>query len=441
MSASEIASALGQLDAASPLYATQLVDALLPAACQAGASDIHLHPTPQGLSIRWRIDGVLEPVGEFSRGNAADVVTRLKVLAELLTYRADVPQEGRIRAPSPSSTVEMRVSTFPTLHGERAVVRLFAAENRFLFLSDLELPPEVEAALSGLLTETSGSILLTGPAGSGKTTTAYACLREVVRASGSRRSVVTLEDPIEIALPGVSQSQVQPAAGFTLATGLRSLMRQDPEVILVGEIRDAETVETVFQAALTGHLVVSTFHTGSAPEAISRLLDMGIEPYLVTSGIRAVVHQRLVRRLCACATPLPVGECGERSSRGAGVLDSNGGPNALTPAFSQRERETSPAAPLGLPVKNARPAAGCERCRHTGYRGRLALAELLPPLSGDLAQAVLHRQGTAELRRLATLAGMKSIFEQAYGAVNAGQTDPAEVCRVLGFSRENGPPR
>ena len=195
----------------------------------------------------------------------------------------------------------MRVSTFPTLHGERAVVRLFAAEDRYLYLADLGLPAEIETALHRHVHETSGAILLTGPAGSGKTTTAYACLREIVRSSQGRRSIVTLEDPIEMALPGVSQSQVQPAAGFTLATGLRSLMRQDPEVILVGEIRDAETVQTVFQAALTGHLVISTFHAGSAAGAISRLLDMGIEPYLLTSGLRAVLHQRLVRRLCECA--------------------------------------------------------------------------------------------------------------------------------------------
>src|SRR5205085_2690573 len=177
---------------------------------------------------------------------------------------------------------------------------------------------------------TSGALLLTGPAGSGKTTTAYACLRDVVRSSSGQRSVVTLEDPIEVAIEGVSQSQVQPSAGFTLATGLRSLMRQDPEVILVGEIRDTDTIETVFQAALTGHLVISTFHTGSAAGAISRLLDMGIEPYLITSGIRTAIHQRLVRRLCECATG----------------IDEQG--------F------------LGLPVSKAFAAAGWQLCRHSG---------------------------------------------------------------------------
>jgi type II secretory ATPase GspE/PulE/Tfp pilus assembly ATPase PilB-like protein len=394
---SDIATTLKQLDAASPLYATQLAELLLTAARDAGASDVHLLPTPQGLLVQWRIDGVLQLLGEFPRGTAADVVARLKVLAELLTYRADLPQEGRIRKDGTPS-VEMRVSTFPTLHGERAVVRLFAADDRYQHLADLALPAEIETSLAGLLNETSGAILLTGPAGSGKTTTAYACLRDVVRASSGRRSVVTLEDPIEVALPGVSQSQVQPAAGFTLATGLRSLMRQDPEVILVGEIRDTETVETVFQAALTGHLVLSTFHAGSAAGSISRLLDMGLEPYLLTSGIRAVLHQRLVRRLCACSTAI-----------------------------------TDPADLLALPVSHAKKSAGCDQCRHTGYRGRLVLAEQLPPLTADLGQAALRRAELTELARLAKNAGMTTIFERACAAVTSGHTDPAEVRRVLGF--------
>jgi general secretion pathway protein E len=336
----KIAAELAQLDGASPLYATQFVELLLVAARQAGASDVHLHPTSRGL--------------------------------------------------------QMRVSTFPTLHGERAVVRLFAAENRYLHLADLGLPQETEAALSRLTGETSGAVLLTGPAGSGKTTTAYACLREIARNASGQRNVVTLEDPIEVAIDGISQSQVQPAAGFTLATGLRSLMRQDPEVILVGEIRDAETVATVFQAALTGHLVFSTLHAGSAAGALSRLIDMGIEPYLLTSGLRAVLQQRLARKLCECAV------AGDET--------------------------------LGLSVANSRKAAGCDLCRRTGYRGRLVLAEMLPPIAAELAAAVKDRRDAAELSRQAIASGMTSILERACAAVEAGQTDPAEVRRVLGFA-------
>jgi type II secretory ATPase GspE/PulE/Tfp pilus assembly ATPase PilB-like protein len=263
------------------------------------------------------------------------------------------------------------------------------------------LPGEIEVALNRLTAETSGAVLLTGPAGSGETTTAYACLREIVRASRGQRNIVTLEDPIEVAVAGVSQSQAAPAAGFTLAAGLRSLMRQDPEVILVGEIRDAETVATVFQAALTGHLVFSTLHAGSAAGALSRLIDMGIEPYVLTSGLRAVLHQRLVRQLCQCAV--------------AAV-------------------ET-----LGLPVASARVAAGCDACRRTGYRGRLALAEMLPPLAGDLAAAIKNRRDASELSRMAVASGMTPILARACAAVEQGQTDAAEVRRVFGFAQLAGP--
>jgi general secretion pathway protein E len=409
----DIAAALRQLDAGSPLYATQLVELLLAAAQQAGASDVHVQPTIGGLRVAWRVDGVLATVGEFPRGSAADVVSRLKVLAELLTYRTDVPQEGRIRpADANRDQVEMRVSTFPTLHGERAVVRLFASDSHYLRVADLGLPLEIEVSLTGLLAQTSGAVLLTGPAGSGKTTTAYACLRDIVRSSSSRRSVVTLEDPVEMAIDGVSQSQVQPSAGFTLATGLRSLMRQDPEIILVGEIRDTETVQTVFQAALTGHLVISTFHAGGAAGAISRLLDMGVEPYLITSGLRTVLHQRLLRRLCDCATkiPLPLGEGGERIQTGENLL--------------------------GLHVSRARQALGCDTCRHSGYRGRIAVAEMLPPFVGDLNRAILDRRDAAALAQVAVASGMKTVFQRACAAMEDGLTDPAEVRRVFGFTDE-----
>jgi general secretion pathway protein E len=407
--ATQIAAELAKLDAASPLYASKTVELLLAAAQAAGASDVHLQPTAAGLAIRWRLDGVLQPVGEITRGSASDVVSRLKVLAELPTYRSDVPQEGRIRLEGErrgeerekaDGAMEMRVSTFPTLHGERAVVRVFAGGASYSFVADLGLPTEVEEALTRALVETSGAILLTGPAGSGKTTTAYACLRQIGRQSGHSRNLVTLEDPIEVALAGASQSQVQPAAGFTLATGLRSLMRQDPEVVLVGEVRDRETAETVFQAALTGHLVISTFHAGSAVGALSRLLDMGIEPYLLTSGLRSVVHQRLVRRLCKCAQSSSDGDF------------------------------------LGLRVSTAKKVVGCDRCRQTGYSGRLALAELLPPLAGDLRLAVLERRDTAELASFAVASGMATMFRRACAAVESGQTDPAEVRRVLGFVDE-----
>lgn len=386
---------LTALDATGPDYARQFVDALLNAARSTGVSDVHLQPTPAGLELRWRLDGVLQPVGTFPRGESADVVARLKVLAELLTYRTDVPQEGRLREPGATET---RVSTFPTLHGERAVVRFFASAGRFLVLPDLGLPDDVTAGLQRLLAETSGAFVIAGPAGSGKTTTAYACLREIVGASSGGRCVVSLEDPIEVAVAGVSQSQVHDAAGFTLATGLRSLMRQDPEVIFVGEIRDRATAEIVFQASLTGHLVVTTMHAGSAVGAITRLLDMEIEPYLLRSGLRGVLGQRLVRRLCSCASE--------------GTADD---------------------ARLGLPVARWRQSAGCPSCWGTGYRGRAVLAEFWMPAHNDAAGSVLARGPAGGRETVAAEAGLVTRWERARAAVETGATSPAEVRRVLGF--------
>jgi type II secretory ATPase GspE/PulE/Tfp pilus assembly ATPase PilB-like protein len=390
-------------DPADGQYATELIETLLRVGREAGASDLHLQPTEAGLDLSWRVDGVLHPIGRVSPAASPNVVARLKVIADLLTYRTDLPQEGRVR--SGGGDVETRVSTFPTLHGERAVVRLFAPGGADLsYLSDLGLDDDVESALRRLLNETSGAILVTGPAGSGKTTTAYACLREVVRGSRGGRSIVSLEDPIETAVAGVAQSQVSPAAGFDLATGLRSLMRQDPEVILVGEMRDPQTAEIAFQAALTGQLVVTTFHAGSATEAIGRLLDMGIEPYVLRSGVLAIVAQRLLRRLCRCARPTstPSKSAGDDPSR------------------------------LGLPVDRYAVSVGCDACRGTGFRGRLLVTEILEPGGGDLVRAIRERRDVQTLERCAVAAGMISICVRACEAVEAGRTSPAEVRRVFG---------
>jgi general secretion pathway protein E len=395
--ATELSTKLVELDAGQTAYASRFVDLLLDGAQAVGASDVHLQPTATGLEVCWRLDGVLQKVGVFSPGDTADVVARLKVLAELLTYRTDVPQEGRLR--ERHGTTEIRVSTLPTLHGERAVVRLFAAEDQFLFIDDLGLPAEDVGGLSELLMETSGAIVITGPAGSGKTTLAYACLRELVRRSAGGQSIVSLEDPIEVAVAGVAQSQVHASSGFNLASGLKSLLRQDPEVILVGEIRDRETAEGVFQASLTGHLVVTTFHAGSAAEAISRLGDMQIEPYQLRSGILAIVSQRLVRRLCDCALEI---------------------------ASDERK--------LGLPVALAKEAAGCEFCLETGYVGRLVLAEMLRPEPSRLGREILSLTDSPRLEELAVDSGMTTIWQRGCEAVEIGATSPAEIRRVLGFA-------
>jgi general secretion pathway protein E len=393
----ELAAALKALNPTDAQYATRFVEVLLAEGRRRGASDLHLQPTPDGLEVRFRVDGVLTPVGTFPPGVAANTISRLKVLAELLTYRTDVPQEGRIRATDVD--FEVRVSTFPTLHGERAVVRLFSGKSRFRHLDDLDLPVEVVTRLRRFLGETSGAILITGPAGSGKTTTLYACLNELVDHALVPRSIVTLEDPIEMAIPAVSQSQINEQAGFNLAAALRSVLRQDPEVIMVGEIRDRQTAEAAMQASLTGQLVLSSFHAGSAAAAVRRLLDMGLEPYALRSGLLAILFQRLVRRLCKCARP----------------------------ATGEEEF-------LGLNVQRASIPTGCEACGGTGYAGRTVLAEMLPLEDDTLAQGILSRSELSVLERRAIAAGMVDRWARAVAAVEAGVTSPAEVRRVLGFS-------
>jgi type II secretory ATPase GspE/PulE/Tfp pilus assembly ATPase PilB-like protein len=369
-----------QLDAlmpAGPERATRLVQTILRDAVRRTASDVHLEPTHSSLAVRYRLDGVLHQVAALDRELAPNLVARLKVLAELLTYRVDIPQEGGIREAAGGHGVEMRVSTFPTIHGEKVVVRLFDPTGRLLDLDDLGLAPELLRALTELLRERTGAVLLTGPSGSGKTTTIYACLRHLVRVGGGGRHLVTIEDPVEQVLEGVSQSQARPGTEFDFARGLRSLLRQDPEVIMIGEVRDPETAGIAVEAALTGHLVFSTLHAGSACGVIGRLLDMGVEPYLLTSGLRAILNQRLVRRRCpACA-------------------------------------------------------AGCDRCAGTGYKGRVLLAELLT-LDAPLRQAILARSDTAALEAVACRPGRLTLREAAAGAVADGLTTPAEVERVLG---------
>jgi general secretion pathway protein E len=368
-------------------YAPQIVDAILTESRRHHASDVHLVPGESGLRMQWRIDGVLTTVAIFDSEISAQLIARLKVLAGLLTYRTDVPQEGRIAREK--VTGEVRVATFPTLYGEKAAIRLFADSQQLQRLQELGFSEAVLNPLMDHLRETAGVILLTGPSGSGKTTTAYACLREMLSEHGESRSVVTLEDPIEVAIPGVSQSQIRPGVGFDLATGLRSLMRQDPDVIFVGEIRDPKTAETVFQAALTGHLVLTTFHAGSAIEAVTRLLDMGIEPYLLRSTLRLVACQRLFRKLT-----------------GDAVL-SSAGENSHT--FADKTA-VDPAS----------------------YSGRFPLMEILDPAPAETGRAILDR---ADARRLATVAkeaGMTTLHDYAREAILRKQTTEPEVFRVLG---------
>lgn len=394
----ELIQQIEKLDPAHPNYATELVERVLAASSQARASDAHFQPGPLGLELKFRVDGVLLPVATLPVKLAPNIVARLKVLADLLTYRTDIPQEGRIRAGE--GEIEMRLCTFPTLFGERAVVRLFADPDRFLSVADLGLPGDAARALTDALGTTTGAVVIAGPAGSGKTTTLYACLRELSVRSEGTRSLVTLEDPIEAVIPGVAQSQVNSAAGLTLESGLKSMLRQDPEVIAIGEIRDSATATVALQAALTGHLILTTFHAGGACEVISRLLDMGLEPYAIRSGLRTILGLRLVRRLCDCSRP------------------------------AQCERDL-----LGMDVQQARIPNGCQRCALTGYTGRTVLAELLNPEHEEVARAILARADVRKLEQAAAAAGFIDFRRRSREAVEQGLTSPAEICRVLGTSR------
>lgn len=379
-------SQLDALDAKSPERISRLVDLILADAVRASASDVHFEPTHRSVEVRFRLDGVLHRVAELSRDVAPNIVARLKVMAELLTYRQDIPQEGRLANGQAQFGVDMRVSTFPTIHGEKAAVRVFGAGATILDLDQVGLPPALLSDLQTLFLQRTGAIFLTGPSGSGKTTTLYACLRHLLRESKGGRHIVTIEDPVEQVLEGVSQAQARPGTEFDFARGLRSLLRQDPEVIMVGEVRDADTAHIAIEAALTGHLVLSTLHAGSACGVISRLLEMGIETYLLTSGLKGIVNQRLLRRLCET--------CRRQGGRG----------------FE--------------PV-------GCDRCFHTGYAARLLLAELVL-MDEPLRQAVLARADTMALERCAAQSGRPTIWNAADHALAQGWTSELEVLRVLG---------
>ena len=403
---SEFAAAFNKLSSRSDDYVPEIVRTILQEARAGRASDVHLVPSESLLMMHWRIDGVLHAISGFDRELATRVIARLKVMCGLLTYRTDVPQEGRVAREY--SQTEVRVTTFPTLYGEKAAIRMFAENDQLQRLSQLGLPSTVLSSLRNHLDATAGVILLTGPSGSGKTTTAYACLRDIVEECHGGRCIMTLEDPIEVAVSGATQSQVRPSAGFDLATGLRSLMRQDPDVILVGEIRDPQTAEAAFQAALTGHLVLTTFHAGSAAEAITRLLDMQIEPYLIRSGLRSVICQRLLRKACAACLNI---------DKSAEVVDEPAG------SFLNQIDKTD---------AHATRRNQCRSCGGTGYLGRLVLAEMLDPNQPEVARAVLEKTDAQQIAALAAAGGMQTLQQAADQAVLEGLTTREDVLRGLG---------
>jgi general secretion pathway protein E len=376
----------------------RLVNLLLAEALEARASDVHLEAGRGRVQVRYRVDGGLVDAPSPPAALAPAVVARLKVMAELDIAERRRPQDGRVRLQVEGRAVDVRVSTLPTLHGESVVLRLLESEGRRLGLFDLGMGEDTRARFEELLTRPHGVLLTTGPTGSGKTTTLYAALEQI--RTGAEK-IVTVEDPVEYALGGIAQVPVNRKAGVTFASALRSILRQDPDVLLVGEMRDIETAEICVQAALTGHLVLSTLHTNDAPGALVRLIDLEVEPYLVASTVEGVLAQRLVRRICA--------ECSEEEVPVRAIAE---------------EMEQA-----GFGADRVRRGHGCAACRHTGFRGRTGIYELLG-LDETIRTELLRREGAGVLRRLALERGMRPLRHDGWRQVAAGVTTPEEVLRV-----------
>jgi type II secretory ATPase GspE/PulE/Tfp pilus assembly ATPase PilB-like protein/8-oxo-dGTP pyrophosphatase MutT (NUDIX family) len=365
---------------------TRLVDDLLGEGIAAGASDIHIEPEERGIVVRHRIDGVLRRVRTLPRGVVASLVSRLKIICGLDIADRLRPQDGRARVALNGVAVDLRVSTLPASHGEKVAIRVLDARGSVLSLDAMGFLPDELARIETLLDAREGLILVTGPTGSGKTTTLYATLRRLQQRGVN---IVTVEDPIEYRLPGIVQVQVNERAGLTFASALRSIMRQDPDVLLIGEIRDRETAEIAIQASLTGHLVFSTLHTNDAASAVTRLVDIGVAPYKIATALKGVLAQRLVRRLCPC------GAAGERR-------------------------------PLLVAERAAVP---CVECRGDGYRGRLAIVEVLLATT-EFERAVAAGIGAERLAEAARQCGMRSLWESGMAHIAEGQTSQAELLRV-----------
>lgn len=388
------------LDDTSDAPLIKLVNMILAQAVRAGASDIHIEPFKDSLRVRFRLDGVLYNKHTFKKRFHAGIVSRVKIMAKLNIAEKRLPQDGRIALTLGGREVDLRVSTLPTSHGERIVMRLLEKTSRVLSMTELGLGGDDLAIMKHVTRISHGIILVTGPTGSGKTTSLYAALSDI---NSPDKNIMTIEDPVEYQLDGVGQIQVNQKTGLTFAEGLRSIVRQDPDVILIGEIRDKETADIAIQSALTGHLVFSTLHTNDAASAVTRLIDMGVEPFLLSSVLRAVVAQRLVRILCPhckeayTATSEIVAECG----RMAPQLD---GANLYRPK-------------------------ACPHCMETGYKGRQAVYEIMQ-VTDPIKSLILKSADSNQIRREAIEDGMKTIKADGCMKVLEGKTSVAEVLRV-----------
>jgi general secretion pathway protein E len=370
------------LEAANDAPIIRMLNALLTQAAKDGASDIHIEPYERSSAVRFRVDGTLREVVRPNRALHAALISRLKIMAELDIAEKRLPQDGRISLRIGGRAIDVRVSTLPSAHGERAVLRLLDKSQSMFTLEGLGMSGEVLTAFERLVHQPHGIVLVTGPTGSGKTTTLYASLGRI---DTNGTNVLTVEDPIEYELPGIGQTQVNPRIELTFAKALRAILRQDPDVIMIGEIRDLETAQIAIQASLTGHLVLATLHTNDAPSAVTRLIDMGIEPFLLSSSLLGVLAQRLVRKLCP--------NCRKADTRGR-----------------------------WHPV-------GCSECGQTGYKGRTGVYELM--LADERVRSLIHSQAAeSQLFVAAEASGLRSMREDGERLVSEGITSPEEVLRV-----------
>jgi len=385
-------------DLASEAPIIKLVNLLITRAVESRASDIHIEPFSDEVKVRYRIDGVLSDVESVPKRLQAAMVSRIKIMAKLNIAERRLPQDGRIRLLVGDREIDLRVSTIPILHGESIVMRILDKESIVIDLDALGFMPDTLRDFNRLITKPNGIILVTGPTGSGKTTTLYGALDKI---NVPDKKIITVEDPIEYQLKGVNQIQVRPAIGLSFTNTLRHIVRQDPDVVMIGEIRDLETAEIAIQAALTGHLVFSTLHTNDAPSAITRLLDMGVESFLLSSTVRGILAQRLVRIICL--------ECKAEDT-------------------SKDQAEELKALGVRDDVRLFR-GRGCEACTYTGFRGRMGIFELLV-VDEVMRRLILKNADEGEIRGAARQGGMKTLLEDGMRKIEMGSTTLGEVFRV-----------
>ena len=394
--AAEDVADLEKLGSESPII--RFVNYMIHDAVKQGASDIHIEPKEKALKIRLRIDGVLFEVMSPPHSMHAAIISRLKIMANLDISERRLPQDGRIRAMISERKIDLRMSTLPCVHGEKCVIRILDNKSIQVNLEELGFNPEILAVWKKQIDEPRGIILVTGPTGSGKTTTLYASLRQM---DAQRMNISTVEDPIEYNLPAVNQTQVHERIGMTFSAALRSLLRQDPDVVMLGEIRDAETARTAIQAALTGHLVLSTLHTNDAPSSITRLINIGVEPYLIASAVNGVLAQRLVRRICR--------NCVEE--------------------YAISDETRAYLADQGFEAAKAWRGKGCDKCRRTGYAGRQGIYEMLT-MDDTLRDLVTQNPDVTAFRRMCRERGLVTLRQDGFAKVLTGLTTVDEVLRV-----------